>query len=113
MSNQDRVQTEIDILSQKKRKDKTSEERVRLLQLKLYQKAKQEKQYKFYVLYDKIFLDHVLEESYNRVRSNNSSPGIDNQSFTDITEYGVDKFLKETREELRTRTYKPQPVNGR
>lgn len=110
MSNQDRVQTEIDLLSHKKRKDMTSEERVRLLQLKLYQKAKQEKQYKFYVLYDKIFLDYVLEESYKRVKSNNSSPGIDNQSFTDIRDYGIGKFLKELKEELRTRTYKPQPV---
>ena len=41
-----RVQQEIALLSQKKRKDMTSKERVRLLQLKLYLKAKQEKGYK-------------------------------------------------------------------
>ena len=52
VSNQDRVQQEIEKLSQKKRKQLTSKERVRLLQLKLYHKAKQEKEYKFYVLYD-------------------------------------------------------------
>ncbi len=110
MSNQDRVQKEIEKLSQKKRKQLTSEERVRLLQLKLYHKAKQEKEYKFYVLYDKIFQDYILAEAYKSVRANNSSPGIDKQSFADIKAYGIGKFLKELQEELRKRTYKPQPV---
>jgi len=40
---QESVQQEIGRLSQKKRKELTDKERVRLLQLKLYQKAKQEK----------------------------------------------------------------------
>ncbi len=110
MSNQDKVQKEIEKLSQKKRNQMTSSERVRLLQLKLYQKAKQEKEYKFYVLYDKIFQDYILEEAYKKVRANNSSPGIDKQSFTDIKAYGIGKFLKELKEDLRKRTYKPQPV---
>jgi RNA-directed DNA polymerase len=110
MSNQDKVQKEIEKLSQKKRNQMTSSERVRLLQLKLYQKAKQEKEYKFYVLYDKIFQDYILEEAYKKVRANNSSPGIDKQSFADIKAYGIGKFLKELKEELRKRTYKPLPV---
>ena len=59
-SNQKQVEQEIALLSQKKRKDMTSLERVRLLQLKLYLKAKQENGAKFYVLYDKIFLKHIL-----------------------------------------------------
>lgn len=109
-SNQDRVQQEIDIISQKKRNQMSSGERVRLLQLKLYQKAKQEKNYKFYILYDKIFQDHILEEAYRQVKSNNGSPGIDKQTFTDVEEYGRKKFLLELKEELRTRNYKPQAV---
>jgi hypothetical protein len=40
---QEKVQREIKNNSQKKRKDMASQERVRLLQLKLYLKAKQEK----------------------------------------------------------------------
>lgn len=110
MSNQDRVQQEIEKLSQKKRKQMNSLERVRLLQLKLYQKAKQEEEYKFYVLYDKLFLDHVLEEAYKRVKAKGGSPGIDGQSFSDIKAYGEEKFIKEIKEDLRKRTYKPQPV---
>lgn len=107
---QENVQKEINLFSQKKRKDMTSMERVRLLQLKLYLKAKQEKGYKFYVLYDKIFLNYVLEEAYKRSKSKNGSPGIDRQNFADVEKYGREKFLSEIREELRTRTYKPQGV---
>lgn len=107
---QQQVQMEINTLSQKKRKDMSSKERVRLLQLKLYLKAKQESGYKFYVLYDKIFQPHILEEAYKRSKSKNGSPGIDKQSFKDVEEYGRDKFLTEISEELRKRTYKPQAV---
>lgn len=107
---QQRVQNEINTLSQKKRKDMNSGERVRLLQLKLYLKAKQESGYKFYVLYDKIFQPHILEEAYKRTKSKNGSAGIDKQSFKDVEEYGREKFLTEISEELRKRTYKPQAV---
>jgi len=107
---QQQVQQEIEILSQKKRKDMTSLERVRLLQLKLYLKAKQESSYKFYILYDKIFQKHILEEAYKRSKSKNGSPGIDKQSFADVEKYGREKFLTELGEELRKRTYKPQAV---
>ena len=109
-SNHNKVQKEIETLSQKKRKEMSSMERMRLLQLKLYHKAKQETNYKFYILYDKIFQDYILEEAYKRVKSNNGSPGIDKQTFSDVERYGRKKFLSELKEELRTRTYKPQPV---
>jgi len=107
---QQRVQTEIDLLSKKKRKDMSSAERVRLLQLKLYLKAKQESGYKFYVLYDKIFQQHILQEAYKRSRKKNGSPGIDKQTFAEIEKYGLDRFLHEISEEIRTKTYKPQAV---
>jgi len=110
ISIQERVQNEINIISQKKRKDMTSQERVRLLQLKLYLKAKQENGYKFYILYDKIFQKFILEEAYKRSKSKNGSPGIDKQSFADVEKYGRMKFLAEIGEELRKRTYKPQAV---
>ena len=110
ISIQERVQEEINLLSQKKRKEMKSLERVRLLQLKLYFKAKQEKEYKFYILYDKVFLDYILEEAYKRSKAKNGSPGIDNQTFADVEKYGRGEFLSELKEELRTRTYKPLAV---
>jgi len=109
-SSHQKIQQGIDKLSQKKRKDMTSLERVRLLQLKLYLKSKQEKGYKFYILYDKIFQGHIIAEAYNRVRANNGSPGIDGQTFSEVEKYGRVKFLTEIMEEIRKRTYKPQAV---
>lgn len=86
------------------------EERVRLLQEKLYCKAKQERSYKFYVLYDKVFIPYVLKLAYALVRANGGSPGLDRQTFEDIEAYGTEKFLLELGESLRTQTYRPSAV---
>lgn len=86
------------------------EERVRLLQEKLYCKAKQERGYKFYVLYDKVFILYILITAYSRVRANGGSPGIDGKTFKEIEEYGVNKFLSGLSEDLRKQTYKPSAV---
>ena len=94
----------------RRKSERSSLERLRLLQLKLYLKGKQEKGYKFYVLYDKISLGYILEQAYKRCRSNDGSPGIDGMTFKDVEEYGVQRFLEELGEDLRKRTYKPDPV---
>lgn len=107
---QKRVQKEIEQLSQEKRKDLTSGERVRLLQLKLYQKAKQDKAYKFYILYDKIYLGYILDEAYRRCKAKGGSPGVDKVTFKQVEEAGREKFLSEIKEELRKHTYRSQPV---
>lgn len=85
-------------------------ERAGMLQEKLYCKAKQERDYKFYILYDKMFIPYMLQEAYSRVKANEGSAGIDGQNFTDIEHYGRDKFLHQLGEDLRKRTYKPQAV---
>jgi retron-type reverse transcriptase len=84
--------------------------RVRTFQRKLYLKAKQEKQFSFYVLYDKICLPHVMREAYRRVKANKGSPGIDGSTFESIEESGLDAFLSKLSEELRQGTYRPQAV---
>ncbi len=98
------------ILFKKKRYEMTTAERVGMLQEKLYCKAKQERDYKFYILYDKMFIPFMLQEAYNKVKANGGSPGIDGQDFKDIEEYGLKKFLDELGEDFRKRTYKPQAV---
>jgi group II intron reverse transcriptase/maturase len=110
MSNQHRVQTGPNLNRSKKRKDMSTEERLHLLQRKLYLKAKQEKKYRFYILYDKIFLDYVLEEAYKQAKRAGGSPGIDRQSFADIEKGGSAQFLKDLGEDLRKRSYRPKPV---
>ena len=86
-------------------------EKIRILQRKLYTKAKQEPGYRFYALYDKVYRVDVLRHAYNLVRSNRGSPGIDGVSFKSIdAEEGVEKFLEELAEEVKNKTYRPLPV---
>lgn len=85
-------------------------ERLQTFQGKLYQKAKQEKKYKFYVLYDKMFVPYILRESWKQVKRNAGSPGIDGMTIKDVEEYGVEKYLTELGEELRCQSYRPKAV---
>jgi len=84
---------------------------IRTLQRKLYCKAKQEKAYRFYALYDKIYRADILSHAYNLVRANKGSAGIDGMTFEAIeTEEGVTVFLAELEEALKSKTYRPDPV---
>ena len=96
------VETEVQQeLFARRKSELTDVERVQILGIKLYQKAKQEKSYKFYVLYDKLFISYMLRESWKQVRENGGSAGIDGVTIADIEAYGVDKYLEEIGEELK------------
>jgi RNA-directed DNA polymerase len=85
--------------------------KIRKLQRKLYRKAKDEPNYRFYLLYDKLYREDILAYAYDLARANKGAPGVDGQTFTEIEVlWGREKWLAELREELRTRRYKPQPV---
>ena len=63
--NQDRVEAEGQgELFKRRRSEIPDAERVLIFQEKLYQKAKQEREYKFYVLYDKMFIPYILREAW-------------------------------------------------
>jgi len=89
---------------------KSGGERVRDFQRKLYRKAKQEKSFRFYRLYDKVSLPHFLAEAYRRVKANRGVPGIDGVTFEQIEEEGLETFLQNLKTELEQKTYRPKPV---
>ena len=94
----------------KKKREMSDAERVFSLQCKLYQKAKQEQGYKFYVLYDKVFQKHMLRVAWEAVKANQGTPGIDGVSISDVEQQGVGEYLAALGEELRTKRYRAQAV---
>ena len=87
-------------------------EKVRELQRKLYQKAKQEKGFRFYLLYDKVYRRDILSHAYRLVRGNQGAPGADGETFEEIEkrEGGAERYLEGVAGELRAKRYKPMPV---
>jgi RNA-directed DNA polymerase len=83
---------------------------VEKLQTALHAKAKEAPTYRFYALYDKVYRRDVLGHAYERCRANKGAPGIDDQTFDDIEEYGREKWVGELSEDLRKKTYQPQAV---
>jgi len=84
---------------------------IRKLQRKLYLKAKQESNFRFYSLYDKIHRPDILEHAYRLVKANRGKPGIDGISFDDIERNGgLSRFLPELGKALQERKYKASPV---
>src|SRR4051794_22072520 len=86
--------------------------KIRMLQRKLYLKAKAEPDYDFYLLYDKIYRDDVLSHAYELAKANKGAPGVDEQTFEQIESEGVTEWLDGIGKELRAKAYKPQLVRS-
>jgi hypothetical protein len=100
---------------------------VRKLQTALHAKAKAEPEFRFYLLYDKVYRADVLSFAYARCKANGGAAGVDGQTFDDIEAYGSqdrdtedrktpdidtdwNPWLGELAQELRSKTYRPQAV---
>ena len=85
-------------------------ENIRRLQRKLYFKAKAEPDYRYYLLYDKIYREDILFHAYNLARSNKGAPGVDGVTFAMIDAAGPEEWLAGIRKDLIEQTYRPAPV---
>jgi RNA-directed DNA polymerase len=85
--------------------------KVSQLRRKLGAKAKQQPKFRFYTLYDRIARDDVLMTAWWLVLAKNGAPGVDGMTCQDIIDGpGAAVFLAGLRDELRTKGYRPQPV---
>jgi len=82
------------------------------LRRKLYRKAKREPGFRFYALYDRIYRPDVLRAAWDRVAANDGAPGVDGLGIRQVAESarGVEGFLADIHEALKSKAYRPQPV---
>ena len=81
-------------------------EKVRQLQRRLWAAAKRSPGRRFHALYDHLWRGDVLLEAWKRVRANKGAAGVDAETLSGVERYGVERFLEELGEVLRTRRYR-------
>jgi RNA-directed DNA polymerase len=82
----------------------------RKLQRTLYRVAKQQPERRFTLLYDKVCRQDILQEAWQRVKSNKGAAGVDGVDIDEIREYGEARFLAEIEQELRDGSYRASLV---
>ena len=58
--------------------------KIRTFQRKLYLKAKAEPDFRFYLLYDKIYRADILRHAYRLAKANDGSAGVDGMRFEHV-----------------------------
>src|SRR5499425_2768880 len=76
----------------------------------LQRKLKAEPDFRFYLLYDKIYREDILRHAYDPMRANNGAPGVDGVTFAMIEATGLEEWLCGIRKDLIEKTYRPAPV---
>jgi len=74
------------------------------LQSKLHQAAVNDPKRRFHALYDKLYLPYVLQTALERVKRNEGAAGIDRLTLRSLAEYGEQRFIEETAQQLREKT---------
>ena len=85
----------------------TTPGRLQDLRRSLYIKAKTEPTWRFWGLYVHVCKEETLQEAYKAAKENDGAPGIDGVTFEAIEAGGVDGFLRQIRDELISKTYRP------
>jgi RNA-directed DNA polymerase len=88
----------------------TKQDTVRELQRTLYRAAKADPGRRFHALHDKVYRRDVLERAWELVRANKGAAGIDQQTITDVEEYGTARLLDELATDLKAGRWRPLPA---
>jgi RNA-directed DNA polymerase len=84
--------------------------KVQQLQRGLWAAAKRSSGRRFHALYDRVYRGDVLWEAWERVRKNKGVAGVDRITLAVVEDYGVDRMLRELRDDLRSGRYRPAPA---
>lgn len=86
--------------------------KLQALRAKLGHKAKEEKRYRFYSLYDHVYRTDTLWAAWEAVRRNSGAPGVDGVSIEQITATleGEAAWVAAIQQSLREKIYRAQPV---
>jgi group II intron reverse transcriptase/maturase len=87
--------------------------KVRQLQHGLFMAAKRSRGRRFHALYDRICRSDVLAKAWERVKANKGAAGVDGETLSMIEQEGVEMFLQDIQQRLRTGMYWPHPVRRR
>ena len=86
-------------------------DKIRTLQRKRHPKAKSKPDYRFYLLYDKIYRADVLSHAYRLAKANRGTAGVDGVTFAQIAGREVERNVYNRvrcflvlRQKLRTRS---------
>lgn len=86
-------------------------DKVRKLQRALYRTSKQDKERRFYSLYDKVWRAAILWEAWRQVKANKGAPGIDGLTIDAIVATGREQaMIEQLQAALRTKAYRFAPV---
>ncbi len=79
------------------------------LRQKLGYKAEQEPKFRFYTLYDRIYRNDTLMTAWKLVKANKGAAGVDGVTIGSVAS-DLTRFLSKIQDDLRRKTYRPQPV---
>ena len=86
-------------------------DKVRQLQRALYRTSKQDKEVRFYSLYDKVWRTDVLWEAWRQVKANHGAPGVDGKAIDEIVETKQEAaMIEHLHQALREHRYQFAPV---
>jgi RNA-directed DNA polymerase len=84
---------------------------VQKLQRALYRKSKQDKEVRFYSLYDKVWRTDILWEAWRQVKANKGAPGVDGKAIDEIVETRQEEaMIEKLQQALREKRYQFAPV---